>query len=128
MMFALIGSAGFCVDGGILTLLSRIMEIDIYLSRIASFTTATITTWLLNRRFTFQADDVSVSHKQQEYFRYLTVQIGGSLLNMGIFSLLIFSYPALRGIPIAPLAVGALFGLIFNYNGCRFWVYPTEVD
>ena len=54
--FAVVGGVGFLVDGGILTLLSQVAHTNIYLARGASFSLATLATWLLNRTFVFQAE------------------------------------------------------------------------
>ena len=54
--FAVVGGVGFLVDGGILTLLSMVAHTNIYLARGASFSSATLATWLLNRTFVFQAE------------------------------------------------------------------------
>lgn len=123
LAFGLVGAIGFAVDGGILTLLSQRFAVNIYLSRLFSFAIATITTWLLNRTFVFKAQELDAQKKRQEYGKYLLVQIGGALLNLGIFSALIKVLPSLQTIPVVPLAVGAVFGMLFNYSGSRFWVF-----
>lgn len=121
--FGLVGAIGFVVDGGILTLLSQRFGVNIYLSRLFSFTSATITTWLLNRTLVFKAQALDAQKKRREYGRYFVVQIGGALLNLGIFSALIKAVPSLETIPVVPLAVGAVFGMLFNYSGSRYWVF-----
>lgn len=121
--FGLVGAIGFVVDGGILTLLSQRFGVNIYLSRLFSFTSATIATWLLNRTLVFKAQERDAQKKRREYGRYFVVQIGGALLNLGIFSALIKAAPSLESIPVVPLAVGAVFGMLFNYSGSRYWVF-----
>lgn len=121
--FGLVGAIGFVVDGGILTLLSQRFGVNIYLSRLFSFTSATIATWLLNRTLVFKAQERDAQKKRREYGRYFVVQIGGALLNLGIFSALIKASPSLETIPVVPLAVGAVFGMLFNYSGSRYWVF-----
>ncbi|HYD80942.1 MAG TPA: GtrA family protein [Paucimonas sp.] len=125
--FGVVGGFGFAVDGGILTLLSQRFGIDIYVSRGISFSIATVATWLLNRRLVFKMETAGATPKGREYGRYLLVQTGGALLNLGVFSALIRAYPSLHAIPVVPLAVGAVFGLALNYSGARFWVFkPTS--
>jgi putative flippase GtrA len=126
ILFGFVGSIGFCVDGGILTLLSQTLRMSLYLSRAFSFTTATLVTWALNRRLTFETDAVSAQQKKGEYLRYLSIQIGGGLLNLGVFSILIYFYPSLKKIPVVPLAGGAIFGMLFNYSGSRYWVFRSK--
>ena len=123
--FGVVGGIGFIVDGGMLTLLVRIFGLDIYVSRAASFMVAVFVTWLLNRTFVFQASVSGGEMRGQEYVRYLSVQVIGALLNLGVFVALIHQYPDLRAIPIVPLAAGSAVGMIFNYAGSRYWVFDA---
>lgn len=126
MKFVLVGAAGFAVDGGVLTLLSVEFGFNVYLSRLLSFLTATMVTWLLNRRFVFDADAV-VQSRSAEYARYVTVQVVGALANLGLFSVLIARIPAWKSVPVIPLFFGALLGLVINYGFARYWVYRGRV-
>jgi putative flippase GtrA len=123
--FILVGSVGFFCDGGLLTLLSQKLEIGVYLSRLFSFSFATLITWLLNRTWVFGIAANAMRSKHKEYLHYLSIQVGGALLNLGVFSLLIAVYPSLKQMPIVPLAIGAMFGLAFNYCSARFWVFRS---
>ena len=124
--FGIVGAVGFLVDGGLLTLLSQTYGVNVYASRLFSFLVATIVTWLLNRSMVFNGAIAYTGNKRHEYGRYFLVQIGGAVVNLGIFSMLITVFPALHSIPIVPLAVGAIFGLIFNYSGARYWVFKKS--
>ena len=126
--FGIVGTIGFLVDGGVLTVLSQWYGMNVYLSRVPSFVIATIVTWLLNRTFVFQANKGDGIRKQREYSRYFLVQVGGGLLNFGVYSLLLKSYSMLHSIPVVPLAVGSLAGMLFNYSGVRCWVFRKAVD
>ena len=126
--FALVGTVGFVVDGGALTVLSVVYGLDIYASRLISFTLATCVTWWLNRTHTFRLPSArgNVTYVG-EYGCYVAVQIVGAMLNLAIFAWLIERNPDLRQIPFLPLAVGAGVGLVWNYLGTRFWVYRKPV-
>jgi putative flippase GtrA len=126
--FALVGTIGFVVDGGALTVLSVVYGLNVYASRLVSFSLATCVTWWLNRMHTFglPAGQGSVTYAG-EYGRYVAVQIVGALLNLAIFAWLIRLNPNLRQIPVLPLAVGAGAGLVWNYLGARLWVYRKSV-
>lgn len=124
LKFALIGGLGFVVDGGVLTLLSVVAGFNVYLARLNSFGLATLATWWLNRQHTFATGAADgVGAKASEYARYILVQVGGGLLNLSIFAWLIFIDPGLSLMPVVPLAIGALAGLIWNFLGARLWVY-----
>jgi putative flippase GtrA len=125
--FAVVGGVGFLVDGGILTLLSLVAHTNMYLARGASFSLATLATWLLNRTFVFQAEPWFGRRRGIEYAKYLTVQIAGALVNLGVFAALIATDARLQVLPILPLAIGAAFGMVVNFCGARYWVFrPAE--
>lgn len=128
-LFVLIGGIGFVVDASILTTLSVSLSVNIYISRLISFSSATLVTWLLNRTYTFKQQVAPNARKLDEYRRYIVIQIGGGLINLLVFSILILIRPDWSSIPILPLAIGAVFGLIFNFTGTRFWVYtPKKIN
>ena len=124
--FTFIGGVGFLVDGGLLTLLSQHYGFDIYFARLASFSLATMATWVLNRIIVFRQDVDPNQPKSVEYARYLLVQAAGGCANLAIFTLLIMLAPSLKDHPIIPLAVGAVFGLAINFTGARYWVYSNK--
>ena len=124
LRFGVIGCIGFAIDGGLLTLLTVLVGVNIYLARLISFLLATLATWQLNRKHTFAMTTVSDKRLQvSEYARYFLVQVAGGLINLSIFAWLIFMEPQLRSLPILPLAMGAGAGLVWNYAGARLWVY-----
>lgn len=122
--FIWIGSIGFAVDSSVLVLLHTNLLVNIYIARIIAFTLATLTTWALNRRYTFSNASVLAPRSGiQEYLRYVSVQTGGGLINIGVFSACIFFDPQLRNTPILPLAAGSFFGLIWNFVGTKIWAF-----
>ena len=125
--FAFVGGIGFLVDASILTLLSQYYGFDIYLARLISFSLATMATWVLNRKVVFRQEVDPDRRKSLEYVRYLLVQTTGGGVNLLIFTLLIMVTPSLKSQPIIPLAVGAIFGLVINFTGTRYWVYSKRV-
>jgi putative flippase GtrA len=128
LTFTAIGGVGFIIDASVLTTLFQFFGLNLYISRMFSFGCASFATWLLNRTFTFAGLADKTRVKSAEYFRYITVQIIGSLLNLAIFTLLISTHPELRQWPVFPLAVGAAFALIFNFTATRYWVYSVRRD
>jgi putative flippase GtrA len=132
--FAAVGLLGFAVDGGVLSILVQINGWNPFVSRGASFALAVTVTWLLNRFFVFHTQKDASRRTGSEYGRYLVVQIGGAIVNLGVYWGLLTMAPGLRATPIIALACGAVFGLVFNYVGARVWVFSdpsnrgTEVD
>jgi putative flippase GtrA len=125
--FTFVGGVGFLVEASILTLLSQNYGLNIYLARLVSFSSATVATWVLNRKIVFRQEVDPHQPKSKEYFRYLFVQTSGAGVNLLIFTLLIMVAPNLESYPIVPLAVGAIFGLAINFTGVRYWVYSKKV-
>lgn len=128
LLFSSVGAVGFAIDGGLLVLLSQMFDINLYVSRIFSFIVATIATWLLNRSLVFKVEAVSLASSRREYGRYFFIQSGGALINLGVFSLLIKMFQHLYQDPIIPLFVGALFGLLYNYTGVRYWAFKGSIS
>ena len=121
--FAFVGGIGFIIDSGLLSILVKIYSFNIYLSRLFSFLTAVLLTWILNRKLVFNMFiDLSIS-KAVEYRRYFFVQVIGALCNLFIFTFLVESYPFMKDVPIIPLSIGAFFGLLINFTGARFLVF-----
>ncbi len=110
--FALVGGCGFCVDGGMLTLLTA-YGWEILPARGCSFSLAVSVTWILNRLWTFDA--VKRISLQREYAFYFVTQMTGAGINLFIFFALIKIHPLLRGTPLIPLAIGAGVALVFNF-------------
>ena len=126
LYFIFVGGIGFLVDGGLLTLCSQYFSFDIYMSRLLSFSVATITTWGLNRTLVFKHDADPSVRKIVEYGRYLFVQVGGGAANLLVFTLVLAIHPPLKAIPIIPLFFGSIFGLFINFAGSRYWVFVKK--
>ena len=122
-LFVLVGGIGFLIDGGLVTLLVEIINLDPYISRVMSFPCAISTTWYLNRRWTFSAN-ASV-RKTAEYTRYVVIQIIGAGINLAIYGLLIANIPSLAVHAILPLAAGSLIAMTFNFLGSQFFVFRS---
>lgn len=126
ILFAIVGSVGFAIDASLLTLLANYCSVNLYLSRVVSFAFASLGTWLLNRSFTFRGITEGVDRNSTEYLRYMLVQIGGAIINLLVFSILVEHYPAMRQQPAIPLAFGSIVAMVFNFIGARAWVYPRR--
>lgn len=110
--FVLVGGIGFAIEAIVLTLISQHSALGPIWGRIISFPMAVISTWWLNRKFTFRSQNPPGS----EGIRYFGVQILGALTNTGIFILAVMAIPSLWSMPVVPLAFGSLGGLIVNFT------------
>lgn len=123
--FALVGGLGFMVDASVLTLLVNGMGYGHYGSRAVSFTLAVTVTWLVNRRWVFQAG----SPTRREYSGYFVVQLLGAVINLAVYVLVIELHPPLAKTPVLPLAVGSVVAMFSNFLLARRFVYrPPAVD
>ena len=115
--FIIVGTIGFLVDGGILTLLHSVFEIGLVHARLCSFAAAVTVTWYLNRQHTFaDRKDIRAVH---EWGRYVAVNSIGALLNFGIFLLLAYRFTLFASWPIIPLAIASVIALFFNFFASR---------
>jgi len=122
--FAVIGGIGFLVDGGILTILHSIYDLELLPARIASFSAAVTVTWFLNRQRTFAGSkDTKLVN---EWGRYAAVNSVGSILNMAIFFWLVARYELLARIPLVPLGIAASIALIFNFLASKYLVFRHQ--
>jgi putative flippase GtrA len=62
----------------------------------------------------------------REYSVYVLVQIIGAAINLVIFVVIIELVPDLAQIPVIPLAVGAIAGLLFNFTASSLFVFRSK--
>lgn len=117
--YGLVGIAGFVIDAAILTLLVSGLAFGHYRSRAISFAVAVTATWLINRRWVFNPTDRAV----KEYYGYFFVQVLGAIINLGVYVVMIETFPVLAKVPVVPLACGALIAMALNYSLLRLFVY-----
>lgn len=118
--FIVVGGIGFCIDGGLLTILLK-FGWDVISARSLSFLLAVSATWLLNRLWTFKFKKIISIHR--EYVYYFGTQALGAIINLSIFFVLIKIYPLFRDAPLIPLAFGAAVSLVFNYTASKITVF-----
>lgn len=112
LRFALVGSVGFAVDAGVLTLLVA-AGLAVMPARAASFCTAVVTTYLLNSRYTFRHPQARRSAAQLA--AYWGIQLAGAGVNFGVFWWLLQRMPALQQHLWLPLAVASLAAMGLTY-------------
>ena len=115
--FGLVGGVGFVVDLGVVFALVYVFELDPVVARIPAWITAVSTTYLFNLLFTFRSTRFKLVNRRQKlarYCLYILSQLGGGLLNILSFVLLV----SLFGVPWSiAIVIGTLFGMILNYLG-----------
>lgn len=123
--FCVVGSVGFLVDGGSLTILVA-LGVGPYTARLISFPLAVTVTWLFNRKWTFA--DGATTRPKREYTVYFVVQITGALINLGVYAALLSHWEVLKAIVLVPFAVASATALIFNYVGMQWFVFTQRTS
>ncbi|OLP45310.1 GtrA family protein [Rhizobium oryziradicis] len=119
--FALVGTAGFAVDAGVLWLLMHLTPLGAFTARIFAIATAMFTTWMLNRTFTFGASARTII---AEGFRYGSVGIVSALVNYAIYAGLLLAMPALS--PFVALIAACLAAMVFSFLGYSRFVFGEK--
>lgn len=109
--FGMVGVIGFLVDAVVLFLVMRFFAADPFSGRVVSIAAALLTTWYLNRRFTFS---VKTRASIEEGVGYATIKLAGQVLNFSIYSSLILFSPVLNA-PLSALAAASILVMAFNF-------------
>lgn len=120
--FAVVGTVGFAVDGGLLQLLvwSGWGPIE---ARAISFPAAVLATWWLNRTITFRGRDEGPLWAS--LLRYVAVSLVGTAVNFGVYTSLVLGSPAMSARPIVPFAIASVVALVFNYLGSKHFAFKA---
>jgi putative flippase GtrA len=121
LRFCMAGTVGFIVDAGVLQMLAGMLDMDPYGSRIISFLAAATVTWLLNRRYTFNADRDARLHR--EWARYVSINAFGGGLNYLTYALCVSQFPLVHRYLFLGVAVGSAVGLLVNYSASKYLVF-----
>ena len=125
--FLVAGSSGFIVDVLLLSALVNGLGWSPYPARVVSYSFALLLTWHLNRTFTFR--DRSSPRMGREFVRYLVVQIGGVVVNYGLFAALVATWPDAARWPTLALVPAAAVAMCFTYVGMHQFTFPSaQVD
>jgi putative flippase GtrA len=125
LRFGVVGTIGFCIDGGLLWLLLS-YDVGYLAARLVSFPVAVCATWGLNRLFTFTGADRRRPVSQLN--RYFGIQILGSLANFLIYAAILSVIEPTPVHALFALAIGAVAGLVVNYTGSRKFVFMQGKD
>ena len=119
--FGIVGGLGFLTEALILHWLVSGLSLSPFIARAVSFPTAVSVTWWLHRRFTF--GNARVRAAADRYIVYFMGQVLGAITNLALYAGAICTMPVLAGVPIVPLAIGSVAGLLVNYNWANRFVF-----
>lgn len=128
LRFATVGAKISVIDAGLLYLLHWPLGWSLYAARIVSLGTAIFAGYFLNRYFTFH--HFPRGNILPQLLTHLGVHLIGSLVNYGIFSLVVTlglrfveGTLELRLLPLLALWVGGMVGMLFNFLCSRRFVF-----
>jgi putative flippase GtrA len=119
-LFGLVGGAGFVVDSVVLYALRD--WLGPLAARVPSFLLAVLTTWWLNRRFTFRQRPSGLQ-AAQEFRRYLLLMLSGGAVNYAVFAVLILVSATARLHPVLAIAAGSIAGMGVNLLASRLLLF-----
>lgn len=120
VFFAAAGIAGFIVDVAVLYVFLDLA--GPYLGRAFSFTSAVVTTYLINRNFTFAKQAANVSHGRG-FSSYFLAMLGGGLVNYGLYAGLVTWVTFVVAHPVLGVAAGSIAGMSVNFLLSDKWVF-----
>lgn len=123
-LFALIGGSCFTVDSGILIILIKLCQMNAIEARIVSFLLATLTSWFLNRTFTFSAQEKRI--QLLELLKFIAFSCIGGSINFFIYTCVILYLG--QGITVVLLALIFSTGvsMFFNFFAYKFLVFNEQ--
>lgn len=115
-LFGLVGGIGFLVDSAVLMFARP--WLGLFYGRALSFVAAVITTWLLNRRWTFKARSSSMG-RGRELCVYFGLMLLGGAVNYAVYAWLVSVSPLAHTYPVLGVAAGSLAGMGVNLLSSR---------
>jgi putative flippase GtrA len=124
--FGVVGTVGFVVDAGVLTLGLR-AGTGPWLGRVLSYVAAATVTFSLNRAWTFRTADRS-RPMARDWSLFLLVNLVGFACNYGTYAALIAGVPLVREVPVLGVAAGSLAGMVGNFLLSRRYVFRNRYE
>ncbi len=116
--FCAVGAVGFVVDAGTTLALVHLGLAGPLLGRGLAFMLASSVTWMLNKRFTFQA-----SGGLNRWSLYVVLTAVGALLNVGVYALWIGAFGSTPAQIVVGILWGATLALAFNFTLSKYLIF-----
>jgi len=118
LRFLLVGGSGFLIDAGTTSLLID-LGTPSWLARIPAICLAMTYTWIANRHYTYA---VKTARSSKEAMRYASVAAVMSLINYGIYFVLV-QYEIL---PVVAVTIATACQTILSFHCYRRFVFRTS--
>ncbi len=119
--FGAVGAVGFIVDTAVLYAFKS--SLGLYYARLLSFMVAVVTTWILNRNFTFDVTRYKNKSLWLEFFHYLSLMSIGGAINIVTYSSSVMASVYIGERPIIGVAIGSIAGMSFNFLSSKIFIY-----
>lgn len=119
--FLVVGGLGFAVDAGLLWLGLNRFGLTALAARCISFAAAVLTTWILNRSFTFATQRSRGQGSEMILYALATLFSGG--INIGVYLVVVAALGREGFHPFLALAAGVGAGLASNFLLYNFVVF-----
>ncbi|MGD0002658.1 MAG: GtrA family protein [Anaerolineaceae bacterium] len=135
LRFAVVGCIGAVIDFGIFNLLTVLKILPSIWAQVISFTTAVISNFYWNRRWTYQ--DSRSKPMTHQFFQFFVVNVAGLAIRTPLFAYLEKFLISLSGrilpagTPLTPVFIGhnlslasvIIIVMIWNFFINRYWTY-----
>jgi|GEM_PF-3296517 len=127
LKYCAVGAVGFLADFGGTEVLFQ-SGIDVQIARILAMSLAILTTYVLHKKYTFEASP-KTDRVAKQFFLFYATQAFSAVLNYAVFFVLIHLLPETWGIAARFLSIsaGVATGLVTNYFLLRAYVFPDVV-
>jgi dolichol-phosphate mannosyltransferase len=116
--FALVGASGYVVNLAVFWLAVHVGGADHRLAATAAFLVAVTNNFAWNRTWTFAPGSARMRHQA---LRFLTVSVGGFLLNLAVLEALVVA-----GMPeLGAQAIAVALVMPVNFVGNRLWTFAA---
>lgn len=113
LRFGLVGVAGFIVDAGLTQGLVDLAHLPPLAARLPAFVAAVLTTWALNRRFTFA--DRKAAPAGRQFLAFVASALIAGVVNYAVFAAVTLWTP-LGAWPAVGVAFGSVAGWLVNFT------------
>jgi putative flippase GtrA len=120
VMFGMVGLGGLVIDTGTVYALRH--AVGLYVAGLAAYFTAATATWFFNRLWTFR-HQAGTDPWQVQWRRFLTANLGGFVINRGVYMLLVTFVDIAAREPLIAVFAGAVAGVTLNFNLSRKIVF-----
>jgi putative flippase GtrA len=121
--FAIIGTIGFAVDSAALYFFIYLINDNLYIGRLFSYLCAVTTTWYLNRKYTFESNNVKI---YKEWTKFSIFNLSGGIINFGAYTTLVFYSSFFADMPIFAVAIGSILGMFANFTLSKLFVFTSN--